>query len=389
MLLPVIRSSLKGCVSKHSPLTRIGLKRFFGSTTLQSPVEDLTDPKIAYRKFEKASLDRKSESYGMVTTVTRTSMEVQMCKKSMVELGYFKDPFLECFVKENHTEKFDAGRRILYWMRLLSMRSMQEEFLRTYKQEESLGPVQIINLGCGFDSTAFNLLNNSKEYAPFSYYEIDLPEVAETKAELIRSNHKLRNLLTGMDRDQSQKHMLKSDRYALTSCDITDFKRLHEVLLSMGVDPSKPTLVTTEYVLAYIETSQVEALIDYFSVHFRNITFVDFCFSNFLTEFGQKELDFFVKRGIPFKAHSHYLTPEIACQTYRKQGFKSENLSMDHIFKSCISQRERTRINSIEAYEDIQDYFKQKMRHSYVYLSQKLHAAPRHELSLSAAFRRH
>ena len=176
------------CLTRSRPFNSFrttNLKRYFGSATIPLDISS-SEAEFAYRRDKATDLNPKAESYGLQTTVTRTSMEVQMCKKSMIELGYFNDPFVECFVKQNHGDKFDAGRRVLYWLRMQSVRLVQEEFLRLYKAHKELGPVQIVNLGCGFDTAGFAFLRDAQSFTDFRYFEIDLPEVAQTKADFIR-----------------------------------------------------------------------------------------------------------------------------------------------------------------------------------------------------------
>ena len=61
------------------------------------------------------------------------------------------------------------------------MQSVQEKFLRKAGDSSDSVRRQIISLGCGYDTFVFNLFSQKEQFAHFSYFEVDLPEVAEKK----------------------------------------------------------------------------------------------------------------------------------------------------------------------------------------------------------------
>ncbi len=193
----------------------------------------------------------------------------------MIDLGYISDPFVDCFLKGEQLNFFDSGRRYLYWLRNMSVRAPQEWFVRKKFSVSDAISRQIINLGCGLDTTPFNLLVSQDECVHFKYIEIDLADVVNQKTHVIQKDPMIRELLgeTLQFGDQLQ---VQSKRYALATNDITKIKSLDQKLRLAGINFSLPTMVVTEFVFAYIKTAEIEALIDYFAEHFPCLCFVDF-----------------------------------------------------------------------------------------------------------------
>jgi O-methyltransferase involved in polyketide biosynthesis len=277
---------------------------------------------------------------------------------------------VECFLGTESLDIFDSGRRFLYWLRFKSVQAPQEQFLRKQGSASDSVPRQIVNLGCGLDTTCFNLLANPERYVDFKYIEIDFPQVVDAKTQIIQEDPKIRKLL-GDGVEFGDQLQVRSDRYALASSDITKLDHLDQKLRLAGIDFDVPTMVVTEFVLAYIETNEVEALVDYFTERFPTLCFVDFCTSNIDSEFGKRELTVFQQRGIPFKAKEYYSSPSAVRKTYEDRGFIHESMTMQDMLDNCIDQCEKKRIYSIEPIQNSDPYFFEKMKYSYVQISKK------------------
>lgn len=312
--------------------------------------------------YDKASFKFKS--------VASSAAEIIRCKKSMIDHGYLSDPFVECFLGTESLDIFDSGRRFLYWLRFKSVQAPQEQFLRRQGSASDSVPRQIVNLGCGMDTTCFNLLANPERNVDFKYFEIDFPQVVNTKTQIIREDPKIRKLL-GDGVEFGEQLQVRSDRYVLASSDITKLDHLDHKLRLAGIDFDAPTMVVTEFVLAYIESKEVEALVDYFTERFPCICFVDFCTSNIDSEFGRREMTVFQQRGIPFKAKEYYYSPSSVRKTYEDRGFVHESMTMQDMLDNCIDESEKKRIYALEPIENSDPYFFEKMKYSYIQISKK------------------
>ena len=338
------------------------VKCFFKTNPEDSALHDQNESKQS-ELYDKASFKLKH--------VTSSAVEILRCKKSMIDLGYLSDPFVELFLKGEHLNIFDSGRRYLYWLRNMSVRAPQEWFVRKKHSITDAIPRQIVNLGCGLDTTAFNLLASQDDCVSFKYVDIDLPDVTNPKMQVIREDPKIRNLLGDNTMFGGDLLQVQSDRYTLASSDITKLDSLDEKLRLAGINFSLPTMVVTEFVLAYVQTTQIEALVDYFAKNFPSLCFVDFCTSNIESDFGDKEMLRFEDRGIPFIAKEYYWSPSTVRQTYEARGFVHESITMQEMLDDYVDPSERQRIGKIEPIEQSEAYFFDKMKYSYIHVSKR------------------
>ena len=136
-----------------------------------------------------------------------------------------------------------------YWIRVAAYRSLQRQFLA----HSNATPVQVLSLGAGFDTSAFEFLSN-KEFcdAQFVWFEIDLPDVVAQKSKVVLNNDELRALLfennasdTNVDKDNrtASSAAVHSRRYRLLTADLRHREQVEAKLAAVGFDRSLPTLV--------------------------------------------------------------------------------------------------------------------------------------------------
>jgi len=123
-------------------------------------------------------------------SVKDTNMEALRAKKSAIECGYMKDAFINYFVPEHVHKEILMHRG--YWSRFWCFNSLTSNFLKSAK-----GKVQILSVGCGLDTMAFNLLKNQEhcKYSDFCYFECDLKDVVEQKIDVITKNNEFIDFL--------------------------------------------------------------------------------------------------------------------------------------------------------------------------------------------------
>ena len=107
--------------------------------------------------YGNQKLAKQSELYDKASfrfkSAASSATEIIRSKKSMIDHGYLSDPFVECFLGTESLDIFDSGRRFLYWLRFKSVQAPQEQFLRKQGSASDSVPRQIVNLGCGLDTT--------------------------------------------------------------------------------------------------------------------------------------------------------------------------------------------------------------------------------------------
>lgn len=126
-----------------------------------------------------------------------------------------------------------------------------------------LGPLQIVNVGCGMDPLYFRLRERQMCLAYF--IDIDLNETASKKIHTIVSSPCLNAYLDNPQLDYSSSAFLRSDKYACIGTDITDGDALNACfsLLSPFFDPNSPTLFISECVLSYLAPDKADAFLSW------------------------------------------------------------------------------------------------------------------------------
>ena len=97
-----------------------------------------------------------------------TANDALITKVYAESMGYFTDPFVGCFLEKKKKMYPIINRGT--WARVYSIRQVIQRFLALYADQK----VNIVSLGCGYDSTFF-WLNNPEQLA--SYVEVDFKDV--------------------------------------------------------------------------------------------------------------------------------------------------------------------------------------------------------------------
>lgn len=298
------------------------------------------------------------ETMKMKLTVPQTSIEAQAAKKSAVQRGYFVDDFIQYFIKGDYKETFHPNLRRDYWIRVFTMRSIQKQFLSKVGDDSDLSKRQIINFGCGLDTAAFNLIKDKSKYADFSYYEFDLSEIAEKKARAIKRTPAIQKLISTGGPQAGSSALINSASYKLASCNLSDLDSLDSQLKDLKVDFRKPTLILTEFVLPYIESDALRALLSYLAKQFQNIAMLDHSIININDEDGKFIIEAFQERNVSLRCLDFFNTPQSVADFYQQIGFSIDIRLVEEIYHKCIDQEERKRVESIDKFEDAEAIMK-------------------------------
>lgn len=128
--------------------------------------------------------------------VIHTNDDASECKRSAVQRGYYIDNYIGCFVKNPDRKAPEINRG--YYARVKGVETLVEKFLNvspcleSYEcknlplQKTDKGQVQLINLGCGFDTLFFRLVEQGHQFLRF--VEVDFPTVTARKCYQIKRN---------------------------------------------------------------------------------------------------------------------------------------------------------------------------------------------------------
>lgn len=138
-----------------------------------------------------------------------------------------------------------------YWLR---MESIKRHVLSIVHGETH--PVNVINLGCGFDPLPFQLLEEGHD---INFVDIDYPELVGNKLAMIKqSEDVLRVIGPSVDGHPS---VLSTANYHLVGCDLKD-KPLYEKTLDHFLAPNTVNIFIAEVSLAYMKPEHANPIIE-------------------------------------------------------------------------------------------------------------------------------
>ncbi|CAG0913732.1 unnamed protein product [Notodromas monacha] len=211
--------------------------------------------------------------------VIATNDDATICKRSAVDMGYWKDEALASLVlsKTRKTPEINRG----YFSRVASIYRLVEKFLRMS------GKCQIVNLGAGFDTLFWRLKADGHHLD--CYVEIDVSPVTSKKIAKIRNS---KALLTGIVSGESGDDIefnvsdLHSQHFHIVSADLSNTLQVEAKLKKCGVNYGLPTLFLSECVLVYLDTPSSDSLLKWITSSFESCFFVNYEQVNLDDKFG-------------------------------------------------------------------------------------------------------
>lgn len=168
-------------------------------------------------------------------------------KKSATDLGYYHDKYLDYMSAVGGAKLLVRKQPIInrgYYTRVTCFRQIIQHFLDLTK---SLGPRQIINIGCGYDTLSFRLIDEGHE--DLSIFEVDYVDVIMRKTDMIRRSVELNQLLQGNGNPLGgQNYGFDIPMLKFVAADLQQ-STVIEALIEAGLNPNHPTLILSECVL--------------------------------------------------------------------------------------------------------------------------------------------
>ncbi|NP_001089458.1 leucine carboxyl methyltransferase 1 L homeolog [Xenopus laevis] len=214
--------------------------------------------------------------------VRSTCDDASICKRFAVSCGYWKDPYIQYFVRQAKERKAPEINRG-YYARVQGVNLLLNAFLR--KTECNC---QIINLGAGLDTTFWRL--KDENLLPKKYFEVDFPAIVARKLYNIKSKPPLSKPIMETHSGDSlllDAHSLDSARYSIIGADLRNLKDMEENLKKMSMDPQLPTLLVAECVLVYMTPEKSASLLQWATNMFSTAMFINYEQVNMMDRFGQ------------------------------------------------------------------------------------------------------
>jgi len=229
--------------------------------------------------------------------MTRSSADDALAGKSAAcKLGYLSDPFVATMLAKSHGAVSKSMRKrqpIInrgYYARVQTIRVRFAEFVKSQGE----GRIQVINLGCGFDTLSLELLDQCNVSGrDMSIFEVDFTEVVHQKAEYILQEPTLNAPLNRNENGRADTPSAAAlvagsmppptcssarpgparaswtgastslgscNRLHLLGCDLRNAEEVTCALLAAGFDPEVPTAVISECTLVYMESRHAALL---------------------------------------------------------------------------------------------------------------------------------
>ncbi|XP_072273680.1 leucine carboxyl methyltransferase 1 isoform X2 [Pyxicephalus adspersus] len=212
-----------------------------------------------------------SESDTADEAVRGTCDDASICKRFAVSVGYWKDPYMQYFVRQAKERKAPEINRG-YYARVQGVSQLLCAFLK--KTECNC---QIIKLGAGLDTTFWRL--KDENLLPKKYFEVDFPAIVSRKLHNIKSKPPLSKPIMETHNGDSlliDAYSLDSARYSILGADLRNLKDMEEKLKKVGMDPQLPTLLVAECVLVYMSPEKSASLLKWAGDTFPTAMFVNY-----------------------------------------------------------------------------------------------------------------
>jgi [phosphatase 2A protein]-leucine-carboxy methyltransferase len=305
--------------------------------------------------MDKATLDNSS--------IIETNNDACRCKLYAIERGYWKDPYVKLFAGSGQQERRTPEISLGYYVRVHGIRYLIEKFIQLTNNQ-----CQIINLGCGFDTTVFYLLDN--ENLHFKHFiDIDFDEITEVKSNKIRRSPVLQKKLPIEEKSFKIPCGFHSSLYTILPVDLRDITQLDNQLKILSdkkiIDYTIPTLFLSECVLIYMSNDHSLDLLKYFSATFSQCClFLNFEQINMNDRFGKIMFDNLKQRSCHLIGIDSCQSLDTQSKRYLNANFTSANgITLNEYYKKYLNSNEKQRIEMIDGGLDEKELLEQLFEH--------------------------
>lgn len=278
--------------------------------------------------------------------VRATNDDAAGCKRAAVQLGYWKDPYINYFMRASERKAPEINRG--FYVRVKGVHSLLKQFLEITKCQG-----QIVNLGAGFDTTYWNL--KDENLVPKSFIEVDFQGVTARKTYYIQHRKHLLDKLTADEADVKITNTdLHAGQYHIVAADLRNVSELTKKLGECGIDFDLPTCFLTECVLVYMPPEASENLLRWIPERFKSAFFVNYEQVNMGDRFGKVMIDNLRARGCGLPGVQYCQNLESQKQRFLSTGWTSADaINMVDVYRS-LPQSDVRRVESIEFLDEIE-----------------------------------
>lgn len=222
-------------------------------------------------------------------------------------------------------------------------------FDKLFQKTGDQQPVQIINLGCGFDSLYWRFSRTNVS----NFVEVDFPTVTAKKCYAIKRNKHLLEKLNNEDGDiRLSPTELHASNYHLIGTDLRNIDELFAKFQTAEVNFNLPTIFLAECVLVYMEPNNCFNLLRSLSEKFTNAAFINYEQVNMRDRFGDVMLTNLRARGCTLAGVESCLSLDTQVNRFVECGWSGAKAwDMVQVYNS-LPPMERQRIERIEMLDE-------------------------------------
>ncbi|KAG2452241.1 hypothetical protein HYH02_003268 [Chlamydomonas schloesseri] len=329
---------------------------------------------------------------GSDVQVQGTNDDAQVSKLSCSRMGYFRDEFIQFFVRRASRRSPLINRG--YYSRHAALRQLLEQFIAAARAAGK--QPQVLVLGAGFDTTWFQLAKDGGGAAPYNCLEVDFKEVTQRKAAIIAKEPALHGLLqqassavaaargageaaaaaadgsstaasssngAGAGAAVAQVEIdaaagsVRSPCYSLAPVDLRDLGALEAAAAAAGFDTQAPTYILSECVLVYMDPAQSSPVVGWAGATFPNALMAIYEQIKPDDAFGRQMVSNLAERGCPLKGLPATPSLQAHCGRLTAGGWAAADArSMDTLYQTFLPPEERQRAERLEIFDELEEW---------------------------------
>ncbi|RCK55629.1 tRNA wybutosine-synthesizing protein 4 [Candida viswanathii] len=303
--------------------------------------------KIEKDKRKKVYDDQQVQGTNNSSIVSKRSVEKLYSLALQPELG----EFFKYFVPKGKRRSPAINRG--YWIRMELIRQMVIRII-----DKNVGKrVNVVNLGCGFDPLAFQLLNVYKERNDLNFIDIDYPDLVKNKYDMIQKAEEIKELI-GDQRSSDLECLISTDHYKLVGCDLKHADKYQEILDKLVTDKDNVNIFIAEVSLAYMKPIYANSIIEISSKvnnsHFLILEQIMPDGPN--NSFAKKMLYHFNHLRSPIQCVENYSTKELQLARFKEYYEFAEIKNLFENWKYLIEYDMKEKISRIEEFDEWEEF---------------------------------
>jgi tRNA wybutosine-synthesizing protein 4 len=320
--------------------------------------------------------------------VQGTNDDATVSKRSAARQRYYDDIYVPPFVRRASRRSPLINRG--YWLRVHMFRDAMVKWIQRKRDENE--KVQIVSLGCGFDTSYWVLRRDNVLLDSDRYVEVDFDGVVARKSAIVARNSLLSSVIgkriedLGSDFDERVQRALNIDNnckdgamasqsssssssmsvelhsadnvYHLLPVDLRSLDQLDSRLMPL-LDASVPTLFVAECVMQYMQADDSSALVQWTRRSFESCSFLSFDQIRPDDAFGRRMCARLADRSSSLLGMAQFPDLGEHRQRYIDAGFDAEcveNVDMLDYWSHHLDEPLRERIEALEVFDEIEDW---------------------------------